>query len=288
MENSPRKSDVRVTHYVDPRAFLLDLFASLKKEDPSFSSAQWADQLGLKSRDVLRLILNGKRKISRELLPVFIQGLEFSEEEAEYFAKIVSLSSASKVSDKKEAFSKVSELVRAGAELPESGELLSSPLVTRLITLLTFKDVDKTSESLARLLKVDAETVSSALEKLEELGLARCDREESGQWSADVSNFYVKDRLGSAALQAYHKAALEEAIQGISLPARERRHRSILIPLSEEEFEALYAELNLMMENLVARLGKDHLARKRLYQINLNLIPVSEELKTPAPTPPLS
>jgi uncharacterized protein (TIGR02147 family) len=268
-------SEIILKKYLNPRQYLKDLFLERKHRDPSFSLLKWAQELGLESRSALRLVLTGRKPLSRELATKLAHALQMSPADAEYFFKLVGMESAVRKSEREKLVSEVSSLSTAGEELPDSFQLLASPLVLKLLVLLSFEDLEKTEANLALLLKTNPARLSSILKELKAIDVVE---EQGGLWQAKKPNFFIKDHLGSASLQTYHKESLEEAIAAIRLPKEERRFRSILIPLDEEEFAMLYGELNLLLENLVARFGKAHAAGTRLYQINLNLLPVTEKL----------
>ena len=88
----------------------------------------------------------------------------------------------------------------------------------------------------------------------------------------------MSDKLGDLALRAYHDACLDEAKQAQSLPVHERKYRSLILPLTAEEFGSLSEEVNQFIKELVVKYQSDKYQDRRLYKLNLNYFPVSEQV----------
>lgn len=159
-------------------------------------------------------------------------------------------------------------------------DYFSSYQMPRLQVLLTLDGIDKSATNLAKLLQTKESEIISRLETLNKLGFAKC---ENKQWVATKKDLQTQDHPGDLALQSFHKKSLEEAITAISLPKDQRRFQSLVLSLNEDDFKAVHQELRGCLEQIVLKYtdrnnrdqSNDPL---KIYQINLNLIPVSSSI----------
>jgi len=76
-----RQLIVSIYSYFDYRDFLRDNFAERKAHNQKYSYRAIADKIGINSATLIR-ILNGKRNLSRNILPKFLQFLKLKKKEA--------------------------------------------------------------------------------------------------------------------------------------------------------------------------------------------------------------
>jgi hypothetical protein len=85
---------IDISTYTDFRKFLRDYAAEKKKQNPSWSLAIWARELGLSSTSSLTKILNGQREAGNKFCFKVIEYFKFSMEEAKHFDYLVYTSKA--------------------------------------------------------------------------------------------------------------------------------------------------------------------------------------------------
>jgi uncharacterized protein (TIGR02147 family) len=275
----------RIESYLDVRKYLADVYQWRKTIDPSFSYAQWAAEIGFKSRSFLRLVVTRKRSVTANSIPLFTKGLRLSAIDARYFERLVHYCLAETHQQKEHFFKELSQ--GAGAkfertEIKDYYNLVSSTLGPRLQVLLTFADIERTPENLARLLNSTVAEVSKYLDILDRLGLAsKLESAEGAEWRPKHQHFEIPESLGSTALQSYHRKSLEEAIEAIEIAPSLRRFQSALVALTPDEFDEFRGDVVKFLEASLAKFGKDEATGRRLYQINLNYIPVSSPILRP-------
>jgi hypothetical protein len=86
------------------------------------------------------------------------------------------------------------------------------------------------------------------------------------------------DTLGNIALQSFHRKSLEESIEAISLPTETRRYQSLVMALTPDQFHELHEDLRAQLTKSLERFESKSGEQKRIYQINLNIIPVTEPI----------
>lgn len=53
-------SKIEITNYINAQQFLTDYYHKRKNENPTFSYGTWAEELGLKNRSLLRMMVIGR------------------------------------------------------------------------------------------------------------------------------------------------------------------------------------------------------------------------------------
>jgi uncharacterized protein (TIGR02147 family) len=91
----------RVFHYKDYRLFLADYYIWQKSRNPSFSYRLFAKKAQLSSPNYLKLVIDGKRRITDQTLPKFIRGIGLEGRAAEYLRALVFYQDSKDISAKK-------------------------------------------------------------------------------------------------------------------------------------------------------------------------------------------
>jgi len=275
----------RLWDFADAVGYLKALYDHRKSLDLGFSYGQWAAELGLKSRSFLRLVLVGQRTLTPDVAELLIAGLDFTQAEGKYFRELVLLSRATTVKQKETHGRELAKLHKRFAlkkhdlvEISKADlfDFLSSYKIPRLQVLLTLEDLKKDTSTLAKLLGSKPQEIENQLQILSRLGLA--EQLSDLTWKAKEAQVATSDILGNVALQSFHRKSLEEAIQAIDLPVQSRRFQAMVVPMTEEQFQSVHQGLREHLETTLAQLETTQGHNKRLYQINLNMIPVTEPI----------
>jgi len=271
--------------FVNPIEYLRKVYELRKKQQKNFSYQVWAQELGLKSRSFLRLVLMGKRSLTEELAIKLIQNLNLKKIESQFFMHLVQLQRASDLQSQEYHSREISNLRQkfllkghSIVELPKKDyyEFLSNFRIPRLQVLLGLNDVLKTSENLTSLLQVKESETISMLKTLQAIGLAVCS--EAGEWSSKSQELGTLDELGNIALQSFHRKSLEEAIVALSSPAESRRYQTAVLALTHEQFLEIHKEIRVIFENFLKKDDGTSSFDKKIYQLNMNLIPVTRPI----------
>lgn len=164
-------------------------------------------------------------------------------------------------------------------KIAESIEFLSDPLHLRLLVLIGMGDIVPTLINLSRLIETEAPRVSTALEILKSLGLAS-ESVVDGQphFLATKKNFDVPDGLGSASILRFHELSLKESIEAFHSPKEFRRYRSLVVPLTDNEYAELIRNLEAYIDTQLVKYRSDSYRERRLFQLNINVSPVSKPM----------
>ncbi len=273
-----------VFQYLDAHQFLQDYCGFLRTRDKDFSYESWSHKIGFhRSRAFVRLMVIGKKKISANFTEIFVSKCLANEGEREYFRVLVSYTNAADA-DEKRLYG--DQLVRLLRRLPryqpiENPDMfLSQPMLPRLLTLLSFQDLDRGLVNLAKLMKKDPLEIQQALSKLSELGLAESQHTDQGeQWISLNPNFEVPSNKGSMNLLKFHEQSLQEAVQAFDQPKELRQYKAVLLPMSPEEIKNFSKFLDDFVSEQYVRYSSDSFAGKRVFQFNFNYYAVTGEGK---------
>lgn len=263
--------------YMSATSYLYDLMLFRKSVEPGFTFESWACELGFKSRSFLNMVLNQERNITPQFIDALAASTAFSTDEKTYFSFLVLHNQSSSESEKINYLDRLLEFKGKQKDLVEIQNhkaFLSSPLMPKLLVLLSFIDIDRRLQGLSEFLREDTSKIEMTLKQLEALQLASS---VNGIWSPTKKSFKVPKNLGAEALAEYHNHSLQEAMAAQKLPSALRRYRSLLLPLSESDYENLLLDIEALASKAVAKYDSDLLHEKRLYKLNMNIFPVTEE-----------
>lgn len=85
-----------IYNYKDFREFFQDFIHYKKSSNPFWSYGLWAKDLGLTGASTLSMIMSGKRNPSTKLCKTFAHYFKFSQEESDYFQKLVKIQKQTK------------------------------------------------------------------------------------------------------------------------------------------------------------------------------------------------
>lgn len=273
-----------VFDFLDLNSYLSEYYTYRKSLGSRFSYESWAQELDLRNKSFLRLVTIGKKKISPNLQQKLSEKMFDQPDESEYFYYLVKYSYASSQKDRADFGKKLMTLLKVKTTkeniIENYNDFLSNPWLPRLLTLLTFKDIQPTLTILAKILDKPADLVEEMLNKLNSIGLATS-AFVNGElhWQSLGDAFKVPDKLGNEVLLNYHKECLDDAIRAFAAPQELRRYRSLILPMSEEQLKEFYSYLDAFSAEQIHRFSSDSLSGKRLFQANFNIHKVTE----PAP-----
>lgn len=272
-----------ITDYLDYRKFMSDFYNYKKFTTPQFSHAVWTEKSGFKSRSFLRLVMLAKRALTVESMPLVAKALELNKQETEFFFNLVNFNQSTNFKSREFFLARLMKTTVSKKVTPirDSYRYLTNHIAPRVQTLLTIEGIKKTTKNMAELLRATEAQVNQALEALESLGFAQLNL-QTNEWQTSVENFQIRDELGNIALQSFHQKSLNEAVEAISFAPETRNFSSLLLVLTEDEYKEVLKEYDQFTDALLLKYESQNVQKRtlksRIYQINTNLIPVSETL----------
>jgi uncharacterized protein (TIGR02147 family) len=275
-------ASVNVFEHLDYRVLLRALYAHKKQHEYGFSHRSFSRRAGLKSVNLLKLVMDGARNLSPKLAERFASALGLKGAASDYFCELVRFNQADSARERAQAHERMVKLKpeRALRVLDESQAAYCShwyiPAIRELAARADFRnDPSWIGRTLAP--KVSKARVIKALTVLRELGLLQPDAD--GVFRPVDSMLSTGFAPLGHQIAGYHRAMLERADDAIDLFPRDEREFGALTLCIDE---ALLPEIKQRMQTFrheLMRFAESRGTRTRLVQVNFQLFPLSQKTK---------
>ena len=268
-----------VYRYFDLREFLHDDFAERKARNPSYSLRAAALKLGINSGTMVR-IMQGKRNISRNLLPRFTAYFGLRAKEAEYFGHLASFSQARTEQARMKAYRRMLELRRGRTKevSQQCHAFYEEWYITAVRELLRIYRFDGDYRKLASLVEppITVHEARRAVQVLLQLGFIAKTGERYEVREADIT---TGEKWQGAAIHRFQQQTIRRALEALErFPKHQRDMSTMTMCYSPEGFQRVRELLKRMRQEL-SRIEEADRHANRVYQINLNCFPLSRSCK---------
>lgn len=280
-----------LSEYMDYRLFLADFYhykkAQTKTAIRPYSYAIFSAAADIKSPNYLKMIIEGKRNLSVDMVAKFAKACSLNKAMAEEFKLLVLFNQAEDPADRNYALKVLSEY-RMNQKI-KHGELDQKVLdkVPNWIGWIIYAMADQAGVSfqvaeLKELLrgKASEAEINQALENLLRSG-ELIKNEQTGMISKGTPTD-APEEVPSALVRKLQMQLMYLGLESLYQDqATEREFGSLTLSLTEKEFEELKFKLRQMRKSLhkdnsIARMSSKG---DRVYQLNLQLFPVSNAAK---------
>lgn len=280
-----------LSEYMDYRLFLADFYHAKKTQTKNsirpYSYAIFSAAADIKSPNYLKMIIEGKRNLSLDMIVKFAKACSLNKAQTEEFRLLILFNQADDPADRNYALKKLSEYrVEQKLKLGELDRKVFDK-VPNWIGWIIFAMVDQAGVSfqtneLRDLLrgKASESEISQALENLIKSGELVRD-EQTGAISKGVST-EAPDEVPSALVRKLQMQLMYLGLESLYQDsATEREFGSLTLAMTAQEFEELKFKLrqlrkSLHKDNSIARMNNKG---DRVYQLNLQLFPVTNTSK---------
>ncbi|MCR5029155.1 MAG: TIGR02147 family protein [Fibrobacter sp.] len=266
-----------VLQYTNYRVFLHDYYAYKKSTSAAFSLRFFAAKAGLSSHAHLKLVMDGKRNITKNTVVKIIQGLNLTDERAAYFENLVFFNQAK--TDKEKAFY-YGKLVKStpGSRLHKMDQaqfrIFTEWYHSVIREMVELRGFNPAPEWISRRLggTITPAQAAESLNLLSSLGLIS--RTANGYRQAQ-SLITTDDEVNDLLVKQYHRQMLDLAKDSMEdVPAEKRDISAVTFAIQRKDFPALKKHLQLMRKELLdfsseAGTGED------VVQVNIQLFPLT-------------
>ena len=270
--------------YMNFRDYLRDYYDEKKKEHAFYSFRLFSQKAGFSSPNFFKLVIDGKRNLSKESVFKFSKALGHTKKEADYFENLVFFNQ-SKTLEEKNAYLSNLMKVRGKSDPKKIEESEYSyysdwynPVIRELVIAMDFKEnFKKLGQSVVPAISADEARRSVRL--LLDLGFIQ--KSESGIYSRTSAILTTGPQVRSIAIANYHKVMMQRASESIErFPAQQRDITSLTLSVSEEAFAAIIAKLQDFRKE-VLELSETDEQRRKVVQLNMQLFPLSNSFDQP-------
>jgi uncharacterized protein (TIGR02147 family) len=269
-----------IFNYIDYREFLEDFYNEQKGQNKAFSYQYFANKAGFKSKSFIKLVIDGKKNLTADSIEKLNNVLKLTEKTFSYFNDLISFNQAKSVQERNFHFEKITQYNKrssARTVLLQQYEIYSKwyyNTVRELVVTIDFKD---DFELLGKMLKpaISARKVREAVKVLERLGFIE---KKEGRYVQCDPVITTGDEVRSLAVSNFHIQNLVLAMGSIDTVASSDRDISCLVlGLSDESFSLVKDEIKKFRKKLLD-IAAGEKKVNRVYHINFQAIPVSEEI----------
>lgn len=273
--------------YLDHRLFLQDWFSWKKAKNPRFSHRMFARLAGQRSPSLLLLVSRGERNLTPRTAAAFCKAMDLGEEESAFFHLLVSLDEARTPVERNDIFARIAASRHFQAARPIEGDgfrYLSHwyiPAVRELATCPGFR-ADPAWIAGAMHPPITPAEAQLALDVLTGLGMIQVHLDGH----AEVREVTVKTphEVAGLAVHNYHQQMIQRAGDAITgVRSAERHLGAVTVAVPHARFAELKRELISFQERLLDLCDSLADPRDRVYQLNLQLFPLTAALAAPEP-----
>lgn len=269
--------------YFDYREFLQDYYLFHKNRNPAYSYRLFARKAKLGSPNYLKLVVDGKRRITDRTLFQFARGLGLSKDEEKYFRELVMYQEVSDPDSKEvhlRSLLKYQEKQRTPSPLKaDKIKFLLDwhhGVVRELINLKDFVEDPKwIAERLGG--KITEAQAKESLELLIRLEILV--RNKDGFLDQHEPLLTSSDEVPSHVLRSLHRTYLRKAINSIfSVPTEKRELSGLIVSVPNHKVKELKEEIKEFRKKLNRKYGLDK-NTDDVYYAGLYLFPLTQNPK---------
>ncbi|NUM58505.1 MAG: TIGR02147 family protein [Bdellovibrionaceae bacterium] len=280
-----------LSDYLDYRLFLQEFYLYKKfvtKNDlRPYSYQLFSAAANIKSPNYLKMIIEGQRNLSDDMIGKFAKALGLNKDQTEEFSYLVKLNQAEDTSERNIYLKKISEVrveqkLKSGEIDRKTWEKIPNWVAWIVYAMIDQEGVSFTMKNLKELLrnKASESEIESALNSLLASGEIKKDP-ITGEIRKSHNLIDSPEEIPVALVRKLQTQLMYLGLESLYQDApQEREFGTLTMSLSKEEFE----EIKFKLRQLRKTLNKDNsIARKekkgeRVYQLNIQLFPVTNKV----------
>lgn len=281
-----------INNYLDFRKFLADYYKyrrDLTKNDlRPYNYAVFSAAANIKSPNYLKLIIEGRRNLSDDMIGKFAKAIGLNKDLSDEFRILVLFGQAMDPAERNMYLKALNEKrvdskLKSGEIDQKTWEKVPSWISWIIYALIDQKDVKLDTESLRKALreKANIDEIQSALEGLLKSGEIVRD-ETTGEFKKARSLMESAEEVPVALVRKLQAELMYLGLESLFRDsATDREFGSATLALTQQEFEDLRFQLRKLRKEAQKNIGVKRLSSKgdRVYQLNLQLFPVTEPTK---------
>ena len=265
--------------YIDYRRYLHDYYQEKKQTTHHFSYRFFAQKAKITSPVFLKLIIEGKRNLSRTMIPRFCNAIGLNPRESCFFEHLVLFNQAKTSVEKQEHYAVIVSMIGKVAERQVEKDQFGyfshwyTPVIRELICRKGFSD--NWNELAATVLPpIKPKEARTAVALLERLKLVTRNNDRS--FTRTSTALRGSGEIGALNLRSFNRQMVERALEAIDTLPSDKRHASgITAGISKRTYDIIEAEIEAFKDRIVAIVNKDD-TTDHVCQLNVQLFPLSK------------
>jgi len=276
-----------IFRYIDYRVYLEDFRNEKKKSTRHFSYRFFMEKAGIKSPVFLKLVIDGKRNLTRQMIDKFIPALNLSDKEGVFFRNLVLFNQAKTALEKQEHYSVMLSMMDSVHENQLTKDHYSyfevwyNSVIRELVCIFNFQDnFDLIARTVYPQIKISE--VKKAINLL--LRLKLITKQKDGSYQQTETAIISNDPMVALARRSFNSEMVRLAKNANeTLTPSERNISGITMGISKSCYDVIVTEMMAFKERIKMIVKLDD-KTSCVYQLNLQLFPLStnvSELKPP-------
>ena len=268
-----------IIEYSDFRQYMRDYYEERKRRSV-FSWREFSKIAGFTSSSYMKVVCDGKSKLSRIGVERTGTAMGLAGFEMEYFRAMVEYGQAATEAKKKAAYEKMLGIAKVHKVRVMEGDLFEfydswqNPVVRELAPLMP----GATPGEMAKMCypEVSAAEIQKSLNFLMKAGLLK----KAGDNAFELAETSIRGTPDATrlALRGMHRQMSRLATPAIDLPVEERHFSGVTMGLSRESFNKIENVLDECRRKIVAIAAEDK-DIDQVYRLNLQLFPLTRKAK---------
>ena len=250
-----------------------------KKTNRAFSHRMFSRLAGLKSSNFLKLVMDGKRNLSRNTVFKFAKALKLTRSETHFFEPLVFFGQARNVEEKNRYFERLTQF-RSLCEIKtieaSQYDYFSNWYFVALRELVDHPDFSENPETINRKLglKLKTHEVEQAIKTL--LDLKVIERGANGRLKTADERLATSPDIADLAVINFQKEMIKKAEEALEqTPVAQRDISSLTVNLTREQFDHIRERLGQVRREIHAAVTASPQS-KAVYQINFQMFNLTE------------
>ena len=268
-----------IVEYSDFRQYMLDYYEERKRRSV-FSWREFSKIAGFTSSSYMKVVCDGKSKLSRIGVERTGAAMGLVGFEMEYFRAMVEFGQASTEEKKKAAYENMLAIAKVHKVRVLEGDLFEfydswqNPVVRELAPLMPGATPGEIAKKCYP--EISAAEVQQSLNFLTKAGLLKKAGDSSFvQAETSITGTPDATRL---ALRGMHRQMSKLATPALDLPVEQRNFSGVTMGVSRESYERIVKVLDECRRQIIA-IAADDKDIDQVYRLNLQLFPLSKNVK---------
>lgn len=268
-----------IIDYIDFRQYMLDYYEDRKRRS-AFSWREFSKITGFSSSSYMKVVCDGKSKLSRLGVERVADAMGLTGFEKEYFRAMVKYGQAESEDAKKSAYESMLAIAKDHKVRVLQGDLFEfydswrNPVIRELAPLMPGATPGEIAKKCYP--EVSAAEVRQSLDFLSRTGLLK--KSIDGQLEQAETSVTGTPDATRLALRGMHRQMSKLATPALDLPREERNFSGVTMGISKDTYERIVKELDECRRKVIAIASEDKNI-DQVYRLNLQLFPLTRNVK---------
>jgi uncharacterized protein (TIGR02147 family) len=270
-------NELSIYEFSDYRKFLSEYFKLKKKEKPYFSHRYFCQEAGFKTPSVIKLVIDGRRNLTRTSLLKVSRAVGFDKNEHAFFETLVLYDKAQDADEKRNYLFKLAELkgLTTVAFIEHSRHAFYKEWHHTVVReCLEIAGFSQSPEAMAKRIwpRLSADTIRDSIKFLERMGLIRKDKK--GKFRLQHQTIATEDELDSEFVADFNREMIRAALRAsLVFPRQKREISGVTLRISREGFKEIKRRIANFKKELLCLALKDK-DSDGIYQLNFQFFPL--------------